>query len=146
MVALPQKSSFYFLYTVYALRYAYLTVLCPPPPPPPPQTKVMTFFSLFFPCQFVPPENEDLFLRCVCVCVGGGGGGGGLGLSAQYVSAPLRKRKAPQCPPTGKILVTPLTTRQMGRTTIPKAFVGPLSCRAAGWLVVELYQFVTLLM
>ena len=35
--------------------------------------------------------------------------GGGGGLFSSSFSAPLRKPKAPQCPPTEKILATPLT-------------------------------------
>ena len=87
--------------------------------PPPPHTKklatllpipteVITFF--FFFCLVVaclsacsagkrgPFLGEDFFWR----------GGGGGGLSAQNFSSPLRKPKAPQCPPTEKILATPL--------------------------------------
>ena len=38
--------------------------------------------------------------------------GGGGGVSAQNFSAPLRKPKAPQCPPTEKILATPTEMKE----------------------------------
>ena len=60
---------------------------CPPPPPPQsPPTKVMTFFLLV-----------SLFRRKMRAFFFFGGGGGGL--SAENVSAPLQKPKAPPVPP-----------------------------------------------
>ena len=78
----------------------------PPHPhgPTPIPTEVMTFFSSSFLLVSFFPENEDLSLgEDFILWVGG--------LSAQNFSAPLRKPEAPpppQCPPTGKILSTPL--------------------------------------
>ena len=63
---------------------------------PPRPTNVMTFsLVLFFACQLVPLENEDLFLGEDFFFFFWGGGG----LSAQNVSAPYQNPRPPSGPP-----------------------------------------------
>ena len=72
--------------------------------PPPPHH----FFVVVACLSAFRPENEDPFYVRTFF-FGGAGGGGTRKLSAQNVSAPLRKPKAPSDPPTEKILATPLS-------------------------------------
>ena len=68
---------------------------------PRPRPKSWPFYVLLE-YQLVPPENDDFLF---------GGGGGGVSSKFKW---PLQKFKAPpQCPPTGKILATPLLLRSI---------------------------------